>query len=174
MLVSLVGLPGCGKSTVGRQLARRLQLPLMDSDHCIELRLGCSIRDYFEREGEDRFRAVEAEVIAELTQVPDGVLSTGGGAVLRLENRTNLHQRTQVFYLKALPEELFGRLKHDTKRPLLQVPDPLARLRELYRVRDGLYREVAHFTIETGRPSVASLVKLIVMQLELGGHLDVA
>lgn len=165
--VSLIGLPGSGKSTVGRQLARRLQLPLMDSDHVIESRLGCSIREYFEREGEASFRDVEAAVIDELTQAGPGVLSTGGGAVLRPENRQRLHTRSRVIYLKSTPEELFRRLRHDRNRPLLQVADPKARLRELFAVRDPLYRETAHFTIETGRPSVAMLVNMIVMQLEL-------
>ena len=169
LLIVLVGLPGSGKSTVGRQLARRLQLPFVDSDHAIEERLGCSIRDYFEREGEDSFRDVEESVLDELTLQPRGVLSTGGGAVLRPLNRQHLRERTQVVYLHSSPEEVFRRLRHDQSRPLLQVADPLARLRDLYSARDPLYRETAHFVIETGRPSVASLVNMIIMQLELAG-----
>lgn len=165
----VVGLPGSGKSTVGRQLARRLQLPFYDSDRVIEERLGCSIKDFFAREGEERFRDVEASVIDELTQIPNAVLSTGGGAVLRSLNRSNLRSRGQVIYLKSAPEELARRLKNDSHRPLLQVEDPLTRLRDLFAVRDPLYRETAHFTIETGRPSVATLVNMIVMQLELAG-----
>jgi shikimate kinase len=167
--VSLVGLPGSGKSTVGRQLARRFQLSFLDSDHVIEERLGCSIRDYFEREGEERFRDLEQSVIDELTLGHRGVLATGGGAVLRSANRTHLHARTQVVYLRSTPEEVFRRLRHDVNRPLLQVDDPLARLRDLHAARDPLYRETSHFVIETGRPSVATLVNMIVMQLELGG-----
>jgi shikimate kinase len=167
--ISLVGLPGSGKSTVGRQLARRLNIPFFDSDHVIEQRLGCSIREFFEREGEDRFRDVEAAVLDELTQGASCVLSTGGGSVLRAENRSNLHERGQVFYLRSTPEEVFRRLRNDRNRPLLQVADPLQRLRDLYAVRDPLYREVAHFVIETGRPSVATLVNMIAMQLELSG-----
>lgn len=162
-------MPGCGKSTVGRQLARRLQLPFMDSDHVIEARIGCPIRQYFEREGEARFRDVEAEVIDELTQLPAGVLSTGGGSVLSLSNRQHLHARGRVIYLKSTPEDLFRRLRHDRNRPLLQVADPLTRLRDLFSARDPLYREAAHFIVETGRPSVATLVNMIVMQIELGG-----
>lgn len=169
MIFSLIGLPGSGKSTVGRQLARRLQLPFSDSDHVIEARLGCPIRQYFEREGEDSFRDVESAVIDDLTQHARGVLSTGGGAVLRSANRQHLRQRGQVVYLKSSPDELFRRLRHDRNRPLLQVADPLARLRDLYTIRDPLYRETAHFTIETGRPSVSTLVNMIVMQLELSG-----
>jgi shikimate kinase len=168
LLISLVGLPGSGKSTVGRQLARRLQLPFADSDHVIEQRLGCSIREFFEREGEERFRDVEEQVLDELTG-QSGVLSTGGGAVLRVSNREHLRTRSKVVYLKSMPEELLRRLRHDTQRPLLQVDDPLQRLRDLYARRDPLYRETAHFVIETGRPSVATLVNMIVMQLELAG-----
>ena len=169
VILSLIGLPGSGKSTVGRQLARRLQLPFLDSDHVIEARLGCSIRQFFEREGEDSFRDVECAVIDELTHAPSAVLSTGGGAVLRLSNRQHLRERGQVVYLKSSPEELFRRLRHDRNRPLLQGGDPLTRLRDLHAVRDPLYRETASFIIETGRPSVATLVNMIVMQLELAG-----
>ena len=166
-LISLIGLPGSGKSTVGRQLARRLQLPFVDSDQAIEARLGCPIREFFEREGEARFREIEAEVIDALTQQGAGVLSTGGGAVLRPENRQHLRARGRVIYLKSHPEELIRRLRHDTNRPLLQVADPMAKLRELFATRDPLYRQTAHFVVETGRPSVATLVNMIVMQLEL-------
>lgn len=169
MIISLVGLPGSGKTTVGRQLARRLQLPFVDSDQVIEQRLRCSIRDYFEREGEESFRDVEQTVIDELTQAGPCVLSTGGGAVIRPVNRSHMHQRGKVVYLNSSPEELIRRLRHDTSRPLLQVGDPLARLRELHAARDPLYRAAAHFVIETGRPSVATLVNMIVMQLELAG-----
>lgn len=169
--VALVGLPGSGKSTVGRQLARRLQLAFFDSDHVIEERLGCSIRDYFEQEGESSFRDVEESVIDELTGLATGVLSTGGGSVLRPANRQHLRGRGHVVYLRSSPEELFRRLRHDVNRPLLQVPDPLGRLRDLYVQRDPLYRETAHFVIETGRPSVSALVNMIAMQLELAGVL---
>ena len=168
-MISLVGLPGSGKSTVGRQLARRLQLPFFDSDHVIEDRLGYSIREAFARDGENSFRDLEESVLDELSQLSRAVLSTGGGAVLRSGTRQRLHERGKVVYLNSTPEEIFRRLRHDVNRPLLQVADPLARLRELYATRDPLYREVAHFAIETGRPSVATLVNMIMMQLDLAG-----
>lgn len=171
MTISLVGLPGGGKSTAGRQLAGRIGFDLIDSDAVIEKRIGCSIRSFFEREGEDRFRDIEEAVIAELVAQPRAVLATGGGAVLREANRRALHERSTVVYLRSTPEELFRRLRHDTQRPLLQVDDPLAKLKELYRQRDPLYRQTAHFVVETGRPSVTSLVNMIVMQLELAGVL---
>ena len=169
--IILVGMPGAGKTTIGRQLARRLGMPFVDSDHCIEERLGCTIRQYFEHCGEDAFRDAEERALDDLTaDAADGVLSTGGGAVLRPVNRARLHARGQVIYLHATPEDLHRRLRHDTSRPLLQVEDPLGRLRGLFQTRDPLYREAAHFVIETGRPSVATLVNMILMQLELAGH----
>ncbi len=168
-------MPGSGKSTVGRQLARRLKLSFVDSDHVIEERLGCSIRELFERSGEEAFRDLEQSVLDELTsQLSGSVLSTGGGSVLRAANRQHLRQRCQVIYLRSSPEEIFRRVRHDRNRPLLQVDDPLQRLRDLYQVRDPLYRETAHFVIDTGRPSVSTLVNMICMQLELAGKLPSA
>jgi shikimate kinase len=169
--IFLVGMPGSGKSTVGRHLARRLVLPFFDSDQRIEQRLGCSIREFFAREGEAAFRDVEEQVLAELAQGPSAVVATGGGAVLREANRQCLRNAGKVIYLRSTPEELYRRVRHDTQRPLLQVADPMARLRALHAERDPLYRDAAHFDIETGRPSVPTLVNMIVMQLELAGAL---
>ena len=167
ILIIFIGLPGSGKSTVGRHLARRLQQPFMDSDQAIEARLGCSIREFFEREGEDRFRDIEQEVIAQLCAQAPGVLATGGGVILRMANRDALRAAGTVVYLQSQPEDLMRRLRHDRKRPLLQVADPTARLRDLFAQRDPLYRETAHYTVETGRPSVSSLVQSILSQLQI-------
>ena len=169
-----MGMPGCGKSTVGRHLARQLNLPFADSDSEIESRIGMPIRDFFAREGEERFRDLEQEVIEELTLQDSLVLATGGGAVLRPSNRDALHSRTHVLYLRASPEDLFRRLRHDTQRPLLQVADPQQRLRELFRERDPLYRRTAHFVIEAVRPSVPALMGMVLMQLEMAGLVDPA
>ena len=97
------------------------------------------------------------------------MLATGGGAVLREANRQALRNASTVVYLRSTPEELFRRLRHDTQRPLLQVRDPLRKLRDLFAERDPLYRKTAHFIIETGRPSISTLVNMILMQLELAG-----
>ena len=164
-------MPGSGKSTVGRQLSRRLRLPFFDSDQLIEQDLGCTIKDYFAREGEAAFRDVEERVIREATKGPSSVLATGGGAVLREANRAQLRAAGKVVYLRSTPEELYRRLRHDRVRPLLQVADPLDKLRVMYAERDPLYREAAHYVIETGRPSVPTLVNMVVMQLELAGVL---
>lgn len=165
-------MPGGGKSTVGRQLARRLGFGFVDSDHAIEQLAGCPISVLFERSGESGFRDLEAEVLLDLVARPGRVIATGGGVVLREANRHLLHERTTCIYLRSNPEELFRRVRHDTRRPLLQVADPLARLRELSLVRDPLYRQTAHYVIETGRPSVTTLVNMILMQLELAGLVD--
>jgi len=179
VLISLVGMPGSGKSTVGRHLARQLALRFVDSDTEIEKRIGMPIRDFFAAEGEDRFRGIEQDVIDELTSSPGHpghaggmVLATGGGAVLRPSNRDALHSRSHVFYLRSTPEELSRRLRHDTHRPLLQVDDPQRRLRELFRERDPLYRRTAHFVVESARPSVPALLGMVLMQLELAGLVD--
>ena len=168
-------MPGGGKSTVGKQLARQIGVPFVDSDHEIEQRIGGSIKQFFERNGEDAFRDLETEVIAELiSRAGDCVLATGGGAVLRERNRELLHNGTTVLYLRSTPEDLFRRLRHDTTRPLLQVRDPLAKLRELHHQRDPLYRRCAHYVLESARPSVHALVNMALMQLELAGLLDPA
>lgn len=169
--ISFVGMPGSGKSTVGRHVARHLGWPFIDTDQLIEQHIGCSIREYFELQGEASFRDVEAQVIDEVTAAPrDQVVATGGGAVLRDENRRHLRERTTVLYLRSTPEDLARRLRHDTHRPLLQGGgDALKRLRTLFNERDALYRRTAHFVIETGRPSVHTLVNMVLMQLELAG-----
>ncbi|HSM21826.1 MAG TPA: shikimate kinase [Rubrivivax sp.] len=172
--LALVGMPGCGKSTVGRHLARQLGLRFADSDTEIEHRIGMPIRDYFAAQGEAAFRDVEAEVIEQLAGQGGIVLATGGGAVLRPSNRDALHSRMHVFYLRATPEDLHRRLRNDTHRPLLQVADPLRKLRELYRERDPLYRRTAHFVVESVRPSVPALTGMVLMQLELAGLVDPA
>ncbi len=167
-------MPGSGKSTVGRQLARQLGWRLIDSDADIEQRIGMPIRFFFEQQGESAFRDIEEEAIARLSRLERTVIATGGGAVLRPANRRALSEHTHVVYLRSTPEELHRRLRHDTQRPLLQVADPLRRLRELFRERDPLYREAAQFVIETGRPTIPMLTNMILMQLELAGVIDPA
>lgn len=167
----LVGLPGSGKSTVGRSLGRRLGLPFQDSDHVIEQRIGCSIREFFAREGEARFRDEEQRALEDLAAGPACVLATGGGAVLREANREILRRAGHVIYLRSTPEELWRRLHRDTKRPLLQVSDPQEKLRELFAQRDPLYAGIAEFVVDTGRQSVPALVSKVVRLLESGGAL---
>mgnify|MGYP003401643610 CR=1 FL=1 len=154
----LVGLMGAGKSTVGRHLAKRLGKSFIDSDNEIERRTGVKIPVIFDIEGEAGFRLREQQVIHELTDRQDIVLATGGGAVLNPENREDLHTRGTVIYLRANVDDLFARTRRDKNRPLLQTPDPRARLTELFLQRDPLYKEIAHIVIDTGRQSVNTLL----------------
>jgi shikimate kinase len=170
--IALVGLPGSGKSTVGQQLARRMNLPFADSDRLVEQRIGCSIREFFEREGEAAFRDQEQQAIADLSSGTPAVIATGGGAVLREANRRKLHDGCHVIYLFTTPEHVYQRLRHDRQRPLLQVADPMARLDALFAERDHLYREIAHQVMETGRARVPSVVESIALRLQTHGVLS--
>jgi shikimate kinase len=163
--IYLIGMMGAGKSTVGRSLARRLKLRFVDSDHEIEARCGVKIPVIWEIEGEAGFRAREAQAIAELTALDGIVLATGGGVVLAPDNRRALAAHGTVVYLRATPEHLYERVRQDRNRPLLAGGDPLGRLRELYRDRDPLYREVADVVIDTGRQSVQVLARSLLEQL---------
>lgn len=140
---------GAGKTTIGRQLAQLLHLEFLDSDQSIEARAGADIPWIFDVEGEAGFREREVRMIDELTQRDGIVLATGGGAILREENRAALSQRGRVVYLFASIRQQFERTSKDRNRPLLQVPDPEGRLRELMAERDPLYREIADHVVET-------------------------
>ena len=156
-----VGLMGAGKTTVGRQLAKRRGIPFVDLDHELEARTGVRIPTIFEVEGEDGFREREAKLLAEIAQMGDHVVATGGGIVLRADNREVLRRTGTVIYLDAAPRTLFERTRRDTNRPLLRVADPLEKLRELHAVRDPLYREVADIVVPSRGGGVGQLVQRI-------------
>ncbi len=163
--IFLVGMMGAGKTTVARLLAGRLNRTFIDSDHELEARCGVKVPVIFEIEGEEGFRNREAAVLDELTARSGVVLATGGGAILREENRRRLAERGLVIYLRAQPHDLFMRTRHDKNRPLLMTPDPQKRLGELFAHRDPLYREVADLVMDTGRQGVQVLVKQILSTL---------
>ncbi|SFA94744.1 3-dehydroquinate synthase /shikimate kinase [Collimonas sp. OK607] len=165
--IFLVGLMGAGKTTVGRALAKKLNKLFIDSDHEIEARTGVSIPLIFEIEGEESFRQRETEVIRDLSGRRGIVLATGGGAVMRPENREYLKSRGTVIYLRASIHNILQRTSRDKNRPLLQTADPRRRLEELSRQREPYYRDVADIIIDTGRPNVQFLVHSILSQLEL-------
>ena len=163
--IFLVGPMGVGKTTIGRQLARLLKYEFVDSDREIETRTGATIPWIFDVEGEEGFRQREQDMIDELTQRVCIVLGTGGGAVIRVENRLNLKQRGIVVYLKADLEELLKRTAHDKNRPLLQTEDPRAKLASLILQREPWYNEVADIVFDTkhknAKAAASALHKLL-------------
>lgn len=156
---------GAGKSTVGRQLARKLGRRFVDSDHEIESRTGVRIPTIFEIEGEAGFRRREAEAIEALSRESGLVLATGGGAVLDPANRSRLKAAGLVIYLRVLPLALYERTRHDRNRPLLQVADPLAKLEEIFSQRDPIYREIADLVVESSGGGVAGMVRRIEQEI---------
>lgn len=152
---------GAGKTTVGREYARRHRLRFVDCDHEIEARTGVKVPTIFEIEGEAGFRRRESQVIDELTRECGLVLATGGGAVLDPSNRAILSQRGIVVYLNVPTQVLWERTRHDRNRPLLQVANPRERIETLYRERDPLYRSVAHIIVDGGRGNPGGMVRQI-------------
>ncbi|MGE8449805.1 MAG: shikimate kinase AroK [Pseudomonadales bacterium] len=164
--VILVGPMGAGKSTIGRLLAKELRLPFKDSDKEIEQRTGADIPWIFDVEGEQGFREREQAVIAELSRQDGLVLATGGGAVMRPENRRALHAGGRVVYLHTSVEQQIDRTSRDRNRPLLRAANPAQVLRDLMAVRDPLYREVADIIIETDERPPRMVVQEILSRLE--------
>lgn len=159
--IILVGLMGAGKTTIGRLLAKRLGKRFVDADHEVEARTGVSIPVIFEIEGEAGFRRRESQVVEDLCRDSGLVIATGGGVVLSPGNREAIKGGGFVVYLCAPPELLYARTRNDRNRPLLQVADPLGRLRELYGQRDPLYREVADMVIDAASHSAGASVHLL-------------
>lgn len=165
---------GAGKSTIGRLLAKELHLPFKDSDKEIEHRAGANIPWIFDVEGEAGFREREHAVIADLCQSNGLVLATGGGAVLRDDNRQALRQGGRVIYLCTSVDQQLERTARDRNRPLLQTGNPKNTLTELMRIRDPLYREVATIIVETDeRPPRMVVTEILdrLHQLEASEHL---
>ncbi|NMG28662.1 shikimate kinase [Aromatoleum evansii] len=161
VLVILVGMMGAGKTTVGREYARRHRMRFIDCDHEIEARTGVKVSTIFEIEGEEGFRRRETQLIDELTHESDLVLATGGGVVLNPDNRAMMSERGIVVYLNVPTSVLWERTRHDRNRPLLQVPNPRERIETLYRERDPLYRSVADIIVDGGRGNPGGMVRVI-------------
>lgn len=159
--IYLIGLMAVGKSTVGRMLAHRLGYEFFDSDHVIEERAGADIGWIFDVEGEAGFRERETAVIDDLTRLEGIVLATGGGAVLRAENRRMLAGRGTVIHLDSPLQRLVERTEKDKKRPLLNSGNPAETLARLHRERNHLYTEIADFRFVTDRQSPKVLARTI-------------
>jgi shikimate kinase len=148
--IYLIGLMGVGKTTIGRQLAKALAVPFYDSDKAIEESTGVDIPTIFEFEGEDGFRDREQKMIRKLTQLQGIVLATGGGAILREENRKLLKDNGYIVYLQCSVDRILERTRRDTQRPLLKTDNPKERLQQLIEQRQSLYLSCANFKIDTG------------------------
>ena len=155
--IYLVGMMGAGKTSIGRLLSKRSRRRFYDSDHVIEERTGVTIPTIFDLEGEQSFRDREEAVIAELARLSNIVLATGGGAILRENNRQVLCSSGIIVYLRGSVEDLWRRTRKDKNRPLLLTDNPRQKLAEIYSVRDPIYSSVADIIIETGNPSIQSL-----------------
>lgn len=165
----LIGPMGAGKTTIGRQLARQLNMEFIDSDRAIEERTGVDIPLIFEKEGEAGFRRREREMIDELTTLNKVVLATGGGAVLDADNRARLSARGKVVYLSSDLDSLVERTSRDRNRPLLHGEEPPAVvLEKIMAMRDPLYRETADIIVDTSRSSIRHVIKAIMDALEAG------
>jgi shikimate kinase len=148
--IILIGFMGCGKSTIGRELKRMLSFALIDTDAEIETQAGCKITEIFANLGETGFRDLEAKVLADLlVKNPSStVISTGGGVILREENRNALRKLGYVVWLRANAETIYQRTKKNRDRPILQTENPRAVIADLLEKRTPLYRECAHLVID--------------------------
>lgn len=157
---------GAGKTTVGKKLAKAMGWQFLDLDQQIEKSTGVTVATIFEIEGEPGFRQREAGALSQVAAQSDLVIATGGGVVMSPVNRARLCASGYVVYLHALPEQLYARTRHDKGRPLLQVADPLARIRSLTEKRDPLYREIADLVVESGA-GLNNTVNCITKALEI-------
>ena len=157
----LIGPMGAGKSTIGRQVSSLLHYEFVDSDHEIEERSGADIPWIFDVEGEEGFRKRESAMIEELTQLSHIVLATGGGAIMREDNRRAIAAGGIVVYLRATVEQQLARTSRDQNRPLLQTSDPRSVLTKLMEVRDPLYKEIADYVVETEQGGVKDVASKI-------------
>ncbi|UXZ54731.1 shikimate kinase AroK [Halomonas sp. 7T] len=161
----LIGPMGAGKSTIGRLLAGELSRPFYDSDHAIQDRCGADIPWIFDVEGEPGFRQRELQMIDELTQLPGVVVATGGGAVLREENRRALRERGTVVYLMTTVDQQLKRTAKDRNRPLLQCANREQVLNDMFAARDPLYRATSDITVRTDRRSPRAVVNEILRRV---------
>ena len=163
--IFLVGMMGAGKTTVGRALAARMKREFVDTDRLLVDKTGVPVATVFEIEGEEGFRRRESDVLEEVCRENGRVIATGGGIVLAEPNRRLMREHGTVIYLRARLESLWERTRHDTSRPLLATPNPKARLAELLKDREPLYREVAHLIVDSGPQSASTLVNRVLAAL---------
>jgi len=162
--IVLTGFMGAGKSSVGRKLAKKLGMNVVDTDDVVERNAGMKISQIFEKYGEAHFRELEKKAVEEVSELQNHVIITGGGVVLKQENMKNLRRNGIIVYLHARPEVLYERVKKETHRPLLQVKDPLKRIKELLGFRAPFYAN-NDFTVDTSGLTVEQVVEEIVRRV---------
>lgn len=147
--VILIGYMGCGKSTVGKRLSYRLKMPYVDTDKLIETEQGMAISEIFAKKGEAAFRDMETECLKGIFEYKqDYVIAVGGGLPMREENRELMKKLGNVVYLRAKPDTIYGRLKDDTTRPLLQGEDPKGKICAMIDLRGPVYEEAADYIVD--------------------------
>jgi shikimate kinase len=163
--IVLIGMMGAGKSSVGRCLQRRISRVCFDTDELVAARAGMSITEIFSKDGENRFRDLESEVLRELSQTESAVIVTGGGIVLREDNVARLKELGMIVWLEAEEAVLFERASRRGNRPLLQTADPRATLSELLRTRMPLYEKAADFRVDTTRLTPNDICDIILAEI---------
>lgn len=156
-------MPGSGKSTIGRKLSKKLDIDFVDTDFVISQQSGLSVSEIFHQYGEKIFRDIESNVLTDQIKIEESssVISTGGGMILKEENRRLIKENSFCCYLHIKPASLVARLENDHSRPLLQVDDKLQKLEDLYQKRHELYVSTCHFQLEVDRYSVGKAVSKI-------------
>jgi len=163
--IFLIGPMGSGKTTIGRQLSRRLGMDFLDLDLELQDRCGVEVAIIFDIEGESGFRQRESALLDELTRRDGLILATGGGSVLQEANRRMLTERGLVVYLQTSVDQQLKRLERDKQRPLLQAPDRRRRLRELAEQRNPIYEACADLAIRSSNISPAAMAAVVTRQI---------
>lgn len=162
--IVLTGFMGSGKSSVGRTLGKKLGRTVVDTDELIEEKIGMKISDIFSKFGEERFREIEAEVVENVSAFDNHIIITGGGVVLNSSNIAYLRKTGVIVFLKTSPEIIYERVKNEGHRPLLDVPEPLARIKELLEVRNTYYND-NDIEIVTDSMSVDDVAKEVITKI---------
>jgi len=164
--ITLIGFMGAGKSSVGQLVASQLHFTFLDTDHVIEARAGKTISDIFAQDGEPAFRALEKKIVDELAARKKTVISTGGGLPANAENLASIKTHSLTVYLWASPEKIWERVRNQSHRPLLNDPDPLAKIRKLLADRDPFYRQ-ADILLNTEMRSAKDVAQQVIHQFHL-------
>lgn len=159
--IVLIGFMGTGKTTVGQQISKELWMPMVDTDTMVEVDNQMIIGEIFDRYGEGYFRNLETAVVRKVSKFKSHVISTGGGVVLRFENLNLLQENGLLFCLRATPEEIFERIKDESRRPLLKDSDPPNKIRQLLQARQAHYQHIEH-QIETTNLSIEEVTNQII------------